>query len=82
MGIDPIIHSPGVGMNLQDHVAMGGASYLFDPGEYYADKTCSFSLPKVFSTETINAFANNKSGPVYWLPVCEVGKAIEKWNLQ
>uniref|UniRef100_A0AAR5Q9C9 Glucose-methanol-choline oxidoreductase N-terminal domain-containing protein n=1 Tax=Dendroctonus ponderosae TaxID=77166 RepID=A0AAR5Q9C9_DENPD len=71
VGIDPLIHSPGVGMNLQDHVAMGGASYLFDPGEYYADKTCSFSLPKVFSTETVNDFANNKSGPVYWLPVCE-----------
>lgn len=67
-----LVYSPGVGMNMQDHVAMGGASYLFDPGEYYQGKMCSFNLPNVFSTETVNEFAQNQSGPVYWLPVCEV----------
>lgn len=61
-----------LGYNLQDHVAMGGQSYLFDAPEEYADQNCAFLLPKVFSPETVNSFAQDKSGPVYWLPECEV----------
>ncbi|KAL1502393.1 hypothetical protein ABEB36_007539 [Hypothenemus hampei] len=72
VGIETIVHSPGVGFNLQDHVAMGGASYLFEPGDEYNGKTCSFNLPRVFSESTVNEFTKNKSGPIYWLPVCEV----------
>ncbi|XP_066259555.1 glucose dehydrogenase [FAD, quinone]-like [Euwallacea similis] len=72
IGIHTLVPSPGVGFNMQDHVAMGGAAYLFDPGEEYAEQTCSFNLPKVFSPETIDMFTRNNSGPVYWLPVCEV----------
>ncbi|XP_050302387.1 glucose dehydrogenase [FAD, quinone]-like [Anthonomus grandis grandis] len=72
MGINTLVHSPGVGMNLQDHVAMGGASYFFDPGEDYKDKVCSFKLTTVFSEETVDQFTQNQSGPIYWLPVCEV----------
>lgn len=30
VGVDCLVHSPGVGMNLQDHVSLGGATYLFD----------------------------------------------------
>ncbi|KAJ8931347.1 hypothetical protein NQ314_015756, partial [Rhamnusium bicolor] len=49
----------------------GGATYLFEPTEEYKDKICSFQLPKIFSTETINDFAEKKEGPMYWLPECE-----------
>lgn len=52
---------------------MGGATYLFQLTEEYKEKLCSFQLPKVFTVETIDEFAQKKSGPMYWLPVCEVG---------
>lgn len=53
---------------------MGGATYLFTPGEEYNGKHCSFQLPKIFTTDTVNEFAQKKQGPIYWLPVCEVSK--------
>ncbi|KAJ3664222.1 hypothetical protein Zmor_008406 [Zophobas morio] len=71
-GIEVIVDSPGVGENLQDHAAIGGVTFLFQPPPEYENKTCGFILPKVFSTETINEFAQKKEGPVYWLPECEV----------
>lgn len=45
-GIETIVDSPGVGENLQDHVAMGGAAYLFDPPGDPEDHF-GFILPKV-----------------------------------
>lgn len=72
IGINPLVDSPGVGSNLQDHVAMGGVTFLFDPPSKYENKTCGFILPKVFSPETVNEFTQKKQGPVYWLPECEV----------
>ncbi|XP_074030288.1 glucose dehydrogenase [FAD, quinone] [Leptinotarsa decemlineata] len=72
IGIDVLLDSPGVGFNLQDHAALGGATYLYEATEDYKNKSCSFQLPKIFSTETINEFTKNKSGPMYWLPECEV----------
>ncbi|KAG5872410.1 hypothetical protein JTB14_012524 [Gonioctena quinquepunctata] len=71
VGIEVLLHSPGVGSNLQDHVAMGGATYLYEATEEYKGKLCSFQLPKIFTTETINEFVQNKSGPMYWNPACE-----------
>ncbi|XP_972175.3 glucose dehydrogenase [FAD, quinone] [Tribolium castaneum] len=72
VGVEPLVDSPGVGSNLQDHVAMGGVTFLFEPSEEYQNKTCGFILPKVFSPETINDFAQRRQGPVYWLPECEL----------
>lgn len=72
VGIEALVDSPGVGKNLQDHAAMGGATYLFEPTEEYEGQNCGFELPKVFSTETVKEFAEKKSGPIYWLPECEV----------
>nr|CAH7751445.1 unnamed protein product [Callosobruchus chinensis] len=71
-GIDVLVDSPGVGENLQDHVAMGGATYLFDPLDKNKSSMYSFQLPEVFSTETINKFAQQHDGPIYWLPESEV----------
>ncbi|CAH2007533.1 unnamed protein product [Acanthoscelides obtectus] len=71
-GIDVLVDLPGVGQNLQDHVAMGGTTYLFDPHDENKTAMYSFQLPEVFSTETINKFAQNHEGPIYWLPASEV----------
>ncbi|XP_060533150.1 glucose dehydrogenase [FAD, quinone]-like [Cylas formicarius] len=70
--VEVLVDSPGVGRNLQDHVAMGGASYFFEPSDEYQGQTCSFQLPTIFCEKTVDAFAQNRSGPVYWLPECEV----------
>lgn len=71
VGIEPLFHSPGVGENLQDHVAMGGGTFLFDAPDV-CPNGCGFLLPNVFSTETVEEFAHHEEGPVYWLPACEV----------
>lgn len=72
MGIKPLVDSPYVGKNLQDHVALGGCTFLYTPPEEYINKTCGFELPNVFSDETIKSFVQKKEGPIYWLPECEV----------
>lgn len=68
MDIDVLVDSPAVGSNLQDHVAMGGFTFLFDKPQEYENKTCGFKLPDVFSTETVNDFTQKEEGPLYWLP--------------
>ncbi|KAJ8958473.1 hypothetical protein NQ318_002265 [Aromia moschata] len=83
VGINVLVDSSGVGYNLQDHTAMGGATYLFDVPEESIDKQYSFQLPKIFTTETVNEFAQEEGGPMYWLPVCEVmGFAKTKYENQ
>lgn len=72
VGIKTIYDSPGVGFNMQDHVAMGGVTYLYDPPEEYSEEGCSFVLPKIFNTKTVNRFTRGHEGPIYWLPECEV----------
>ncbi|CAG9861260.1 unnamed protein product [Phyllotreta striolata] len=72
IGIDVLVDSPGVGFNLQDHAAVGGATYVFERPSGFSDEPLTFQLPHMFSTETVNNFTQNERGPVYWLPVCEV----------
>ncbi|KAB0791785.1 hypothetical protein PPYR_03585 [Photinus pyralis] len=71
VGIRPIFNSPGVGENLQDHVAMGGGSYLYEDLERCPDG-CSFLLPNAYSPYNLEEFAEDESGQLYWLPECEV----------
>ncbi|XP_017779927.1 PREDICTED: glucose dehydrogenase [FAD, quinone]-like isoform X2 [Nicrophorus vespilloides] len=72
LDIDLVYDSPGVGQNLQDHVAMGGGTYLFDAPEEYDDMGIGFKLNKIFTTENVDEFTQNARGPVYWLPEVEV----------
>ena len=72
VGIPVIQDLPGVGQNLQDHVAMGGLNYLIDaPPGRSNDKEFSFVLPKMMTMQTMMEFVNNRSGPLYFLPACE-----------
>lgn len=68
--IDVIHHSPGVGENLQDHVAAGGNTYLIQNPK--SNSTLSFILPRVVQTYTVREFIFNETGPLYANPFCEV----------
>lgn len=68
-GIPTYVDLPGVGKNLQDHVAMGGLTYLFDAPEDY--ESLGFKLTNIYTTENVDAFIHNEEGPVYWLPEVE-----------
>jgi glucose dehydrogenase (acceptor) len=68
--IEVIQDSPGVGENLQDHIASGGGSYLIQsPIE---NATLSIVLPKLLNIEAIRDFTYHARGPAYAMPACEV----------
>ncbi|XP_076249234.1 glucose dehydrogenase [FAD, quinone]-like [Calliopsis andreniformis] len=77
----PVIHdSPGVGENLQDHVAMGGLVYLIDPPPEYAQGVYvpllspppfSFILEDVIVPETMKEFVIDRTGPLYSVVTAE-----------
>lgn len=64
VGIHPIVNLPGVGKNLQDHIAMGGHSFLFD-NPYDNGTDYSFNLHAVTSIGAFIDFTINKKGPLY-----------------
>ncbi|CAH2051947.1 unnamed protein product, partial [Iphiclides podalirius] len=64
VGIYPIVNLPGVGLNLQDHVAMGGHSFLFD-NPYENGTDFSFNLNTVWSLGNLIDFVVNKQGSLY-----------------
>ncbi|XP_026740779.1 glucose dehydrogenase [FAD, quinone]-like [Trichoplusia ni] len=64
LGIYPIANLPGVGRNLQDHVAMGGHSFLFD-NPYKNGTDYCFNLNTVVSLGSLIDFSVNKNGPLY-----------------
>lgn len=65
--IKPLIHLPGVGENLQDHVAFGGNPFLYEE-----DESLGLKMETVFSDETIKSFTEDHQGLLYNLPECEV----------
>ncbi|CAB0043380.1 unnamed protein product [Trichogramma brassicae] len=73
VGIPVIQDLPGVGQNLQDHVAMGGLSYLIDAPKHEAHESHDFSfvLPKLMTLNTVLQFVRNETGPLYLVPECE-----------
>lgn len=72
VGVQVICDSPGVGKNLQDHVAIGGLTYLVDaPHECPEPTGLAFVLPRFVTMSTIKQFLNEKRGPLYNVPECE-----------
>lgn len=67
--IDPIYVLPGVGSNLQDHVAMGGGTYLIK--NPVGEETLSFIVPKLINPETIREFVEYDTGALFAMPACE-----------
>lgn len=65
-GIKVKVNLPGVGYNLQDHVAMGGRPYLYDEKH-----KMGLNLEHVLGEESIRQFAYEHDGPLYDLPECE-----------
>lgn len=68
--IQVVHHLPGVGENLQDHVASGGGTYLIQ--NPVSNSTLSVITPKMFEPEAIKEFLFNHTGPLYTMPACEV----------
>lgn len=68
--IDVIHHSPGVGENLQDHIASGGGNYLIT--NPVSNDSLSIIVPKVMQVDSIRNFAFNHRGPLYAMPACEI----------
>lgn len=67
--IEPVYVLPGVGANLQDHVAMGGGTYLIK--NPIGDATLSFIVPKLFDVGAVRDFVEHDQGPLFAMPACE-----------
>jgi glucose dehydrogenase (acceptor) len=68
--IDTIHDLPGVGENLQDHIASGGGSYLIT--NPVSNHSLSIVVPKVLQVDTIRQFSFDHRGPLYAMPACEI----------
>lgn len=68
--IKVIHHLPGVGENLQDHIASGGGSFLLT--NPVNNESLSIVVPKLLQVDTVKEFAFEHRGPLYAMPACEV----------
>lgn len=68
--IEVIHHAPGVGENLQDHIASGGGNYLIT--NPISNESLSIIVPKVMQVDSIREFAFEHRGPMYAMPACEI----------
>ena len=68
-----VIHeAPGVGRNLQDHVAIGGLNYLITkPANVTDPETFTFNLIRTLNAHALNLFSRNQTGPMYGDTVAE-----------
>lgn len=68
-GIHIIKDLPGVGENLQDHVASGGGTYLIrNPVSH---ESLSIIIPNIFNMDTLREFSSEQKGPLYAMPASE-----------
>ncbi|EDS29166.1 choline dehydrogenase [Culex quinquefasciatus] len=70
VGIDVIQDLPGVGKNLQDHVASGGVTYLINKSKNTS--YLSAKMTDAMSTTELKNFIFNNSGILLQMPFCEV----------
>lgn len=71
MNIPVILNKPGVGQNLQDHVALGGSAYLVDRKDEN-DFGPGFVLTRLLTVDAVHEFLTRGTGPLYGVPECEV----------
>lgn len=70
-GVKITKHVPGVGQNLQDHIAMGGVTYLFDSPDESNPLGLGIVLPRVLTLNSFIQFFRDKMGPLYRIPLGE-----------
>lgn len=70
-GVNTFRHVPGVGRNLQDHVAMGGVTYLFDSPDESSPLGLGIVLPRVLTLNSFVQFFRDRVGPFYRIPLGE-----------
>lgn len=68
-GIQIIKDAPGVGENLQDHVASGGGTYIIQ--NPISHESLSIIIPNIFNMDTVRKFALDHTGPLYAMPASE-----------
>lgn len=68
--INVIKDSPGVGENLQDHIALSGTLYLIS--NPISNETLTYIVPKLLNFGTIRDFTFAEKGPLYAMPASEV----------
>lgn len=69
VGINVIRDLPGVGENLQDHIAMGGVVYLLE--NPFSTDRLSLIVPQIANAETIESFVVHQNGPLYAMGAAE-----------
>ncbi|KAL1454264.1 hypothetical protein WDU94_010536 [Cyamophila willieti] len=67
----PVLQDLPVGYNLQDHIAMGGTTYLIESPPETLPLGAGTVLPRIFTIDSLMAFLRNYRGPLYGLPFCE-----------
>ena len=72
LGVPVVLDSPGVGENLQDHVALGGTAYLIDSPPEAGPMGEVFVLPRAATLNTLLGFITGSGGPMYAWPQGEV----------
>lgn len=70
-GVKITKHLPGVGKNLQDHIAMGGVTYLFDSPDESSPLGLGIVLPRVLTLNSFIQFFRDQAGPLYRIPLGE-----------
>lgn len=70
-GIKPILDLPGIGRNLQDHVALGGITFLFDSPPSTLPRGAGFVTPRMLTLRTLYEFLVEHKGPLYDQPFIE-----------
>ncbi|XP_035775482.1 glucose dehydrogenase [FAD, quinone]-like [Anopheles albimanus] len=66
---------PGVGRNMQDHVATGAAAYTVQNPD--GDFPLAFDFRQSIDPETLRQFLLNGEGPLYGMPLCSI---MGFWN--
>lgn len=70
-GIYTIVNSPGVGQNLQDHVAVGGVTYVINNDTNIGPWGTASVMKNVLTDLSRTLFTKFRTGPLYSLPRSE-----------
>lgn len=73
--IPVLVHSPGVGGNMQDHISSTGATYEIHNAE--TGQRLSFVVPEMMNAQAVEDFTHSANGFFYAVPIAEL---MGFWN--